>query len=140
MDTTYGKNKEKSWASVRVAGEFVSFIICASKYPYRTRLTILARRNGFECMTLADDMRPQSENTTSLLGLAVMLLLDEAGHFKHKCQLVGLDTLVNKTEQFVERNPIQVSFKSNFTSCALISETEALVFASKEVILVSLVS
>ena len=73
-DTTYGKNKQKSCASMRVAGEFISFAIGSSKYPYRTRLTILARRNGFDCMTLADDLRPQSENTTSLLGLAVMLL------------------------------------------------------------------
>ena len=85
----------------------------------------MARRNGFECMTLADDLRPQSENTTSLLGLAVMLLPNRYG----KCQLVGLDTLVNKTEQFVERNPIQVSFDHYFRNCALISETEALVFA-----------
>ena len=95
---------------MRGAGEFVSFIICAAKYPYCTRLTILARRNGFECMSLADDLRPQTENTTSLLGLAVMLLPDFEGDLMNKCQLVGLDTLVNKTEQFVERNPIQVSF------------------------------
>ena len=59
-DTSYGKKKEYAWASVRVAGEFVSFMLSAAKYPYRTRLTILARRNGFECMTLADDLRPQS--------------------------------------------------------------------------------
>ena len=70
-DTSYGKHKQK--ASVRVAGEFVSLMISADKYPYRTRLIILARRNGFECMTLADDLRPQSKNTSSLLGLAVML-------------------------------------------------------------------
>ena len=65
-------------------------------------------------MTLADDLRPQSENTTSLLGLAVMLLPNYHGGLKEKCQLVGLDTLVNKTEQFVERNPIQVSFDREF--------------------------
>ena len=100
-----------------------------ANYPYHTRLTILARRNGFECMTLADDLRPQSENTTSLLGLAVMLLPTYNGYLSDKCQLVELDTLVNKTEHFVERNSIQVSFSSGFTSCALISETEALVFA-----------
>ena len=57
-DTTYGKHKQKAWESVRVAGEFISLIICAANYPYHTRLTILARRNGFECMTLADDLRP----------------------------------------------------------------------------------
>ena len=60
-------------------------------------------------MTLADDLRPQSENTTSLLGLAVMPLHRD-GFLRDKCQLVGLDTLVNKTEHFVEKNPIQVSF------------------------------
>ena len=61
-------------------------------------------------MTLADDLRPQSENTTSLLGLAVMLLPISSGELRDKCQLVRLDTLVNKTEQFVEKNPIQMSF------------------------------
>ena len=60
MDTTYGKKKEHAWASVRLAGEFVPFRISAAKYPYRTRLTILARRNGFGFMTIADDLRPMS--------------------------------------------------------------------------------
>ena len=60
-------------------------------------------------MTLADDLRPQSKSTTSLLGLAVMFLPDSDGYLERKCQLVLLDTLINKTEQFVERYPIQVS-------------------------------
>ena len=84
-DTTYGKNKQKAWASVRVAGEFVSFIIGTANYPYHTRLTILARRNGFECMKLADDLRLQSKNTTSLLGLAVMFIPCSRGDLKDKC-------------------------------------------------------
>lgn len=81
-DTSFGK---KAWASVKIAGEFVSLMITGSKYPYRTRLTILAQRNGFECMTLADDLRPQSKNTTSVLGLAVMLLPAQYGHLYDKC-------------------------------------------------------
>ena len=74
-DTTYGKKKQHSWASVRIAGDFVSLMINAARYPDSTKLTILARRNGFECMVLADDLRPR-EDTTSLLGLAVMLRPD----------------------------------------------------------------
>ena len=57
-DTTYGKKKQNSWASVRIAGDFVAFTINTAWYPYNTELTILARRNGFECMALADDLRP----------------------------------------------------------------------------------
>ena len=95
-DTSYGK---KPWATVRVAGEFVSLMISAAKYPYRTKLTIFAERNGFQCMTLADDLRKYSKNTTSLLGLAVMLLPNKSdGTLASKCQLVLIDTLVNKTE------------------------------------------
>ena len=93
---SYGK-KLKQKASVRVAGEFISLMISAAKYPYRTQLTIFARSNGFECMTLADDLRPQSKNTSSLLGLAVMLLPADDGTIVYECQLVVLDTLVNKT-------------------------------------------
>ena len=51
-----------------------------------------------------------------------------------------LDTLINKTEQFVEKEPIHVPIDGWFRSCALLSETDALVFTSKKVILVSLVN
>ena len=51
-----------------------------------------------------------------------------------------LDTLVNKTEQYVERHPLQMSFEEYIKSCALISDTQAIVFAKREVILISLVS
>ena len=70
---------------MRVAGEFFSLMINADKYQYRTRLIILARRNGFECMTLADDLRTQSKNTSSILGLAVMFLPDKLEYLKDKC-------------------------------------------------------
>ena len=45
-DTSYGKAKY-SWAKVRVSGEFVSIMICSAKHPYRTKLTVIARRNDF---------------------------------------------------------------------------------------------
>ena len=97
-DTSYRK---KAGASLRVVGEFISLKISAAKYPYHTKLTIIARRNDFDCMTLADDLRPQSNKSSSILGLAVML--KSGWYCEGSCQLVVLDTLVNKTEQFAER-------------------------------------
>ena len=62
-------------------------------------------------MTLADDMRQPSESGSSLLGLAVMLLpIGTLGEFGFKCSLIDLDTKIHKTEQFIEKDPILVSF------------------------------
>ena len=125
---------------MNIEGEYVSMMLSADKHPYRTRFTLLARRNGFTCMIVADDLRQQSGKTTSLLGLAVMLSPDQYGYSEDGCQIVVLDTLANKTEKFVEKDTINVTFAKSeyFKSCALISQTEALVFASEEVIHVSL--
>ena len=91
-------------------------------------------------MYLADDFRLHSNKSTSILGLAVMPEIDDIGRSMKNCQLVVLDTLVNKTEQFVERCSLHVSFDERLWGCALISEKEALVFTSYEMILVCLVS
>ena len=53
-----------------------------------------------------------------------------------------LDTLVNKTEQYVIRDPIEIKYdyeRDRYKGCTLISETEALVFAAYEDLLVNLV-
>ena len=55
-DTTFGKLKKAS-DKVIEEGEFVSMMLSAAKYPFRTCLTIFARRNGFPCLAIADDMR-----------------------------------------------------------------------------------
>ena len=71
-DITYGKLKKAS-DKVIVEGEFVSIMLSAAKYPFRTCLTIFARRNGLSCLVIADDMRRPQTNASSLLGLAVIL-------------------------------------------------------------------
>ena len=73
-DITYGKLK-KATDKVVEEGEFVSIMLSAAKYPFRTCLTIFARRNGLSCLAIADDMRKQ-KNASSLLGLAVILPKD----------------------------------------------------------------
>ena len=70
-DITYGKLK-KATDKVVEEGEFVSMMLSAAKYPFRTRFTIFARRNGLYRLTIADDMRQQT-SATPLLGLAVIL-------------------------------------------------------------------
>ena len=70
-DITYGKLK-KATDKVTEEGEFVSIMLCAAKYPFRTCLTIFARRNGLSGLAIADDMRQQTK-ASSLLGLAVIL-------------------------------------------------------------------
>ena len=70
-DITYGKLKKDS-DKVTEEGEFVSLMLSASKPPFRTRLTIIARRNGFRSLIIADNLR-QETKADSLLGLAVML-------------------------------------------------------------------
>ena len=91
-DTTYGKLK-KATDKVIEEGEFVSMMLSAAKYPFRTCFTVFARRNGLSCLAIADDMRQQT-SATSLLGLAVILPKFLWGN----CQLVVLDTLVHKSE------------------------------------------
>ena len=97
-DITYGKLK-KATDKVIEEGEFVSIMLSAAKYPFRTRLTIFTRRNGLSCLAIADDMR-QQKNASSLLGLAVLLpkLLHKLARKYNECQLVVLDTLVHKSE------------------------------------------
>ena len=48
-----------------------------------------------------------------------------------------LDILVNKNEKFVEKDTLHVRFEFDFQSCALISETEALIFSYKIITLVN---
>ena len=55
-DTTYGKLK-KATDKVTEEGEFVSIMINTALPPFRTFLTVFARRNGFSCLTIADDLR-----------------------------------------------------------------------------------
>ena len=55
-DITYGKLK-KDCDKYNEEGEFVSIMLSASKPPFRTRLTIFARRNGFCSLIIADDLR-----------------------------------------------------------------------------------
>ena len=93
-DITYGKLK-KATDKVIEEGEFVSIMLSAAKYPFRTCLTIFARRNGLSCLAIADDLRKQT-NASSLLGLAVILPKDFI--FGRKCQLVVLETMVHKIE------------------------------------------
>ena len=83
-DITYGKLKKDS-DKVTEEGEFVSLMLSAAKPPFRTRLTIIARRNGFRSLIIADDLR-QETKADSLLGLAVMLPTpDSYGYFFSKC-------------------------------------------------------
>ena len=74
------------------------------------------------------------KNSTSLLGLAVIL----PKYLNGKCQLVALDTMVHKSESFVERDSIKISFNCGFLSCALMSKSQAIVFTDDNAILVSL--
>ena len=55
-DITYGKLK-KATDKVIEEGEFVSIMLSAAKYPFRTCLTMFARRNGLSCLIIADDLR-----------------------------------------------------------------------------------
>ena len=50
----------------------MSLILSAAKAPFLTRLTIFAKKNGFNFLAIADDLR-QSIDAISLLGLAIML-------------------------------------------------------------------
>ena len=83
-DITYGKLKKDS-DKVIEEGEFVSLMLNAAKPPFRTRLTIFARRNGLRTLIIADDLR-QETKANSLLGLAVMLPnFDHIGRFYGNC-------------------------------------------------------
>ena len=55
-DFTYGKLK-KSTDKVIEEGEFVSMMLSSAEYPFRTYLTVFARRNGLSCLGIADDLR-----------------------------------------------------------------------------------
>ena len=92
-DSTYGKLK-KLTDKVIEKGDFISMMLSAAKYPFRTCLTVFVRRNRLSYLVIADDMRQQT-NTSSLLGLAV-ILPKELDH--GMCQLVVLDTLIHKSE------------------------------------------
>ena len=83
-DITYGKLKRDS-DKVTEKGEFVSIMLNAAIPPFRTRLTIFARKNGFCSLIIADDLR-QETKADSLLGLVVMLPTPElGGDFYDKC-------------------------------------------------------
>ena len=91
-DITYGKLK-KATDKVIEEGEFVSMMLSAAKYPFRTCLTVFARRNGLSCLAIADDMRQQT-SANSILGITVILSKSR----NEKCQLVVLDSMVHKSE------------------------------------------
>ena len=82
VDTSFGK-KKKDRTIVRT-GEFVSLIISLASSPSQTRLTIFAKRNGFCCLKIADDLRQGAKNT-SLIGLAVVSSPDSRGNISGKC-------------------------------------------------------
>ena len=96
-------------------------MISATSSPTRTRLTFFARRNGFCCLQLADDLR-NYPTIKALIGIAVMSSPFTDGYVRDKCQLVVLDTQIHKTQDFLEVKPIMVAFDGDkFLSCALIS-------------------
>jgi hypothetical protein len=64
---------------------------------------------------------------------------DGNGFIFDNIQLVVLDTLVHKSQNLVMTDPIKVSIEGIIRSCALITESECLVFTSREVFLVSLI-
>ena len=69
------------------------------------------------------------------------MILPKDLKYDSKCQLVVLDTLVHKSEKFVERETIKVLFTGDynfFKRCALISKSQAIVFTWLNAILVSL--
>ena len=118
-------------------------MLSTSKPPFRVNFTIFALLNGFCSVIIADDMRLEHKKSsedpsemeqkyTPILGVAVMLPpLEIFGGFKNKCQLVKLDTLVHKSHSFTIGETIKVNFvneKDQYKSCALISETQAIVF------------
>ena len=120
-DITYGVLKRASDKIIE-EGEFVSLMLCSAKFPFRTELTIFARRNGFCYLKIVDDLR-QETNANSLLGVAVMqpgLVNNSLGY---KLQLVVLDTLVHKNEKFIVREPIIVKYGDPYyRGCALVSQ------------------
>ena len=73
----YGKLKKEAIKATE-EGEFVSLMLSVAKHPFRTRLTIFARRNGFSCLNIADDLRQKTE-ANSHLGLVVMLTPNSLG-------------------------------------------------------------
>ena len=106
--------------------------------PSQTRLTILAKRNATTCLTIADDLRQQTKKT-SILGLAI--ISGWSGSGGSEGQLVVLDTMVHKSQQFTQVEPIHVEFQEGYNclySCALITESECLVFTTLSAILISL--
>ena len=83
-DITYGKLKKDS-DKVIEEGQFVSIMLNTAKPPFRTRFTFFARKNGFNSLIIADDLR-QKDKANSILGLAVMLPAQNLkGDFKDKC-------------------------------------------------------
>ena len=91
VDTSFGHRKKDG--TISFTGDFVSLMIGLASSPSQTRLTIFAKRNDFNCLFVADDMRKFAKNT-SLIGLAVMSSPNINGSFS-KCQLVVLDALVH---------------------------------------------
>ena len=98
-------------------------MLSAAKPPYRTHLTIFARRHGNQFLTIADDLRQKKD--TPLLGVATMTFYESERltnfknsykKFKHmnirhveQCQLVVLDSLIHKSEKFVVRDTISLA-------------------------------
>ena len=103
IDTSFGYRKKD--ATISFTGDFVSLMISLASSPSQTRLTILAERNGFSCLSVVDDMRQQAKKT-SLIGLAVMSAPDSDGDILDKCQLVILDTLVHLSQKNIFTGPI----------------------------------
>ena len=64
---------------------------------------------------------------------------DSNNTISNKVQLVALDTHVHKSQKFIEAQTIPVSFEDdNFHSCAIVSDSQVLVFISWIVILVDM--
>ena len=76
MDTSLGKKKKDG--TVIHTGQFVSCSISLASAPSQTRLNILSKRNGYNCLQIADDLRQKAKNT-SIIGIAVMSTPDSIG-------------------------------------------------------------
>ena len=54
-DTSFGFHKSKG--TIKESGDYVQLMIFKDRAPYRTILTVFVKRNGFGCLTIADDLR-----------------------------------------------------------------------------------
>ena len=101
----------------------------------------MTKNHGCSCLITADDLRQQHE-TSPLLGLAVILPTEKGQYGIQRCYLVSIDTLIHKSQHFVERDSILVTnggYNTNsFKSCVLVSDSEAIVLTKDHAIIVSL--